>query len=347
MSTDDLVEAFAAKVKACGVPLRSEDNTPRFRKFEERLPNRLPPSFASLLSAYSFPSFDVLGISLFGWESDSNPYIAEAAAPRGSLSELLLPKGYAQIGRPDTGNFDAVCFDLNQKTHNREYRIVQIDHEDILCNWKVRVLGELWPSFVKLMKSAVTISDPRVYWEERPEQLVGSTGKRSPPVFQPDLPVASPHSGTFDRSYKIIEDERVKALNPPKDWIVCEEGCGLSVNSSCGLQSIGCSQTMKRAHLCGQVGDLQIRGKPFDVRIGRQQSKKLVHALIVGITVRLNQQFRHGDRRGDRARRDTLDPRKNVIGERKIPWICFQLVYEDAGVQAHPLVALEEPAEPI
>lgn len=71
-----------------------------------------------------------------------------------------------QIGRPDTGNFDAICFDLNQKVQNCESRIVQIDHEDVLCNWKVRISGELWPSFVKLMEGAVTLSDPRVYWEE-------------------------------------------------------------------------------------------------------------------------------------------------------------------------------------
>jgi hypothetical protein len=166
VTTDDLVDSFAAKVKDSGVPLRLDDNTSRFREFEEKLPNRLPRSFASLLCQYSFPSFDILGISLFGWDSESNQYTAEALAPKGSLSELLLPKGYVQIGRPDTGDFDAVCFDLNQTVQNREYRIVQIDHEEILCNWKVRVTGELWPSFVKLMESTVSSSASRVYWEE-------------------------------------------------------------------------------------------------------------------------------------------------------------------------------------
>ena len=115
--------------------------------------------FLNLLSRSSHgirSPFDVVGISFFGWESDSNVYLHEASAPKGSLSELLIPAGYVQIGRPDTGDFDAICFDVNQQSQNREYRIVQIDHEDILCNWKVRVSGERWPSFVKLVEHALS-----------------------------------------------------------------------------------------------------------------------------------------------------------------------------------------------
>jgi len=105
----------------------------------------------------------VLGITFFEWESDSNKYIVEASAPKNSLSELLIPAGYVQIGRPD---FDAICFDFNSQAQNREYRVVQVDHEDILCNWKVRVTGELWPSFIKLVESALNSDYPRVYYEE-------------------------------------------------------------------------------------------------------------------------------------------------------------------------------------
>jgi hypothetical protein len=165
-ATDKLIESFAAMVKDRGVPIQEEDNKSRLGFFEEKLPRRLPPSFASFLSRYSFPAFDVLGISLFGWDSDSNPYTKEASAAKGSLSELLLPAGYVQIGRPDTGDFDAICFDLNEQSQNREYRIVQVDHEDILCNWKVRVSGELWASFVKLIDSALSSVDPQVYCED-------------------------------------------------------------------------------------------------------------------------------------------------------------------------------------
>ena len=153
-------------VRGRGVPVRAENNASRLRAFEERLPKRMPQSFESFLSRYSFPAFEVLGITLFGWDSDSNEYIAEASAPKNSLSELLIPAGYVQIGRPNTGDFDAICFDLNRRRQNREYRVVQVDHEDILCNWKVRVTGELWPSFIKLVETALSKDDPQVSYQE-------------------------------------------------------------------------------------------------------------------------------------------------------------------------------------
>ena len=161
-----LIDSFAALLRQHGVPIRDEDNSSRLRDLEAKLPGRLPQSFESFLANYSFPGFDVIGVTLFGWESDSNTYINEALAPAGSLSELLIPAGYVQIGRPDTGNFDAICFDLNKHAKKREYRIVQVDHEDILCNWKVRVSAECWPSFIKLVESALNAEHPQVYYEE-------------------------------------------------------------------------------------------------------------------------------------------------------------------------------------
>jgi hypothetical protein len=165
-AADKLIESFATKLKVLGVPLREEDNRARLNLFEGKLPKRLPQSFASFLSRHSFPAFDVGRISLFGWDSDSNAYTEEASAAKGSLSELLLPAGYVQIGRPNTGDFDAVCFDLNENSQNREFRIVRIDHEDILCNWRVRVSGELWPSFITLVDSVLSAAKPQVFYED-------------------------------------------------------------------------------------------------------------------------------------------------------------------------------------
>lgn len=153
---DKLIESFATKLKTLGVPIQEEDNQARLTVFENKLPRRLPQSFSSFLSRYSFPSFNLGGITLFPWNSMSNKYADEASASKGSLSELLLPAGYVQIGFPETGSFDAVCFDLTQQKKNREYRIVQADHEDILCNWKVRISVELWPSFITLINRVLS-----------------------------------------------------------------------------------------------------------------------------------------------------------------------------------------------
>jgi hypothetical protein len=166
-ATDKLIDAFVAMMNGRGVPIRAEDNELRLRALGEKLTKRLPRSFESLLSRYSFPAFDLLGMTLFDWDSESNRYGVEASVYQNSLSELLIPAGYVQIGRPDTGDFDAVCFDLNGQPQDREYRLVQVDHEDILCNSKVRATAELWPSFIQLVESALSSDDPRVYYERQ------------------------------------------------------------------------------------------------------------------------------------------------------------------------------------
>ncbi|HVO60032.1 MAG TPA: hypothetical protein VMT53_03815 [Terriglobales bacterium] len=154
-----LVDLFADLLRRRGVAIQRVNNASRLKTFEERLSKRLPLSFTSWLSRYSFESFDIEGISFFAWNSEENLYVAEASAPKNSLAELLLPCGFVQIGRPDTGDFDAVCFDSNASVRNREYPLVRIDHEEILCNQKVRILGALWPSFIKMMESALSRDD--------------------------------------------------------------------------------------------------------------------------------------------------------------------------------------------
>jgi hypothetical protein len=156
-ATDQLIDLFTSKLSASGVPIRRDDNTSRLQDLEAKLPRRLPVSFASLMSRYSFPSFAAGGISLFGWESTETEFSKVAPPEKGSLSELLLPSGYFQIGRPDTGDFDAVCFDFKMQEKNREYRIVQADHEEILCNLRVEVRRELWPSFRKLVEHQLSL----------------------------------------------------------------------------------------------------------------------------------------------------------------------------------------------
>jgi hypothetical protein len=145
--TNKLIDSFAAKLESQGVHIERANNLALLEKLEAGVPKKLPQSFESLLLRYSFPPFDAGGITFFGWKSDSSELFHVLPPNEGTLSELLLPSGYVQIGRPDTGDFDAVCFDLNSAKQNREYRIVRADHEEILCNFRVRIVEELWPSF--------------------------------------------------------------------------------------------------------------------------------------------------------------------------------------------------------
>ena len=152
MHTKQLVDAFALKFK---VAIRPEDNSLRLRELESKLLKRLPPSFESLLSRYSFVPFDASGVSFFGWGPASSELSEVSSAQKGPLSALLLPAGYFQVGRPDTGSFDAICFDLNTPKQNREHRIVLVDHEEALSYSRVKIRSELWPSFRNFLETAI------------------------------------------------------------------------------------------------------------------------------------------------------------------------------------------------
>jgi hypothetical protein len=91
----------------------------------------LPEPYRSLLRYFRFPEFELLGFesfSNFGDGSDND--IAVAPFKDRALREWLVPRGFIHIGRPSTGSYDPICFDLARET--KEPKIVRFDHEDIL-----------------------------------------------------------------------------------------------------------------------------------------------------------------------------------------------------------------------
>lgn len=155
--TDKLVDLFVEKLRAAEVSVQRADNAARLGEIEAKLPKRFPASFGSLLARYSFDAFDLGGIYWFACNSDASAYFNAASAVEGSLSEVLLPAGYVQIGQPEGGSFDAVCFDMNERKQNLEFRIVQIDHEEILIHRRIKIRRALWESFYKLVEHQLSL----------------------------------------------------------------------------------------------------------------------------------------------------------------------------------------------
>jgi len=161
---DSLVDSFTSKLSAAGVPITTANSAAALEAFEAKLGKRLPQSFESLLSRYSFSTFDVSDIELFGWNSDwkSGEYFSSATGPKESLAEILLPAGFLQFGRPATGDFDAICFDMKVSAQNREHRIVRLDHEEILCKRRVKVVGQIAPSFRTFIDRVLSSEEPDI-----------------------------------------------------------------------------------------------------------------------------------------------------------------------------------------
>jgi hypothetical protein len=63
----------------------------------------------------------------------------------------LLRAGFVQFGRPATGSYDPVCFDLNRKAEDGECPVVLLDHEAALMQGRAEVVTELADSFLSLV----------------------------------------------------------------------------------------------------------------------------------------------------------------------------------------------------
>jgi hypothetical protein len=58
-----------------------------------------------------------------------------------------------------TFDYDPVCFDLKSRKKNREFSIVKLDHEEILCNERIKVVAELAPTFEQLVKTTIEVAN--------------------------------------------------------------------------------------------------------------------------------------------------------------------------------------------
>lgn len=116
-----------------------------------RIPGRLPRLFEQLLLMYRWPQAELGSLLLL--PNPPSPELegfAQQPLRDKHLAETLLPARYVQFGRGPYGNYDPVCFDLRRGTR-RDCPIVQIDHEEILCNYRIRPVAEIAPSFRALL----------------------------------------------------------------------------------------------------------------------------------------------------------------------------------------------------
>ena len=133
-------------------PIRVGTDRALIAQIYSSLPARFPPLFELLLLSYRWAEVDLRFYRLL-----ANPPGRDLAGFVQQMSkDLALWKclkrgGYMQFGRGSDIDYDPVCFDLKSRKRSGDCRIVKIDHEQILCNDRVKVAAELAPSFEQLM----------------------------------------------------------------------------------------------------------------------------------------------------------------------------------------------------
>jgi hypothetical protein len=122
------------------------------------LPARFPHLYELLVLSYRWADVDLQEFSLV-----ANP---PGRGLSGLLHEIskdeilwntLRHSGYIQFGKEPDVDYDPVCFDISaRRKKGRDYRIVKINHEEILCNNRIKVVKELAPSFEALVRDTIS-----------------------------------------------------------------------------------------------------------------------------------------------------------------------------------------------
>lgn len=119
-----------------------------------RLPAPFPPLYEQLVLSYRWSGeVELRCLRLLANPGTSDfAGLTEQIFRDEGLVESLIPGGFVQFGKGPGVNYDPVCFDLRgRRRKDGDYRVVRLDHEEILCHCRIREVAELAPSFRELM----------------------------------------------------------------------------------------------------------------------------------------------------------------------------------------------------
>jgi hypothetical protein len=140
-------------------PRRTEPDPALLELLYTKLPARFPPLFERLLLTFRWADVDLQTYTLIANPPgpDLEGFFGAISKDRG-LWDALIPAGYLQFAKGPDMDYDPVCFDLNSRKKNRGMRVVKIDHEEILCNYRVKVVAELASSFEDLVLQTTALA---------------------------------------------------------------------------------------------------------------------------------------------------------------------------------------------
>lgn len=120
------------------------------------LPGPPPPLYQRLVLSYRWPQLDIGICTLLANPAgpDLSGLLAQMQGDQGLWDELA-PGGYVPFARAPGGNYDPVCFGTRHRDRSGDCRVVRIDHEQILCNRRVRVVDDPAPSFRALVEATL------------------------------------------------------------------------------------------------------------------------------------------------------------------------------------------------
>jgi hypothetical protein len=135
------------------VLVHQETDKNKLEAIYSKLPGHLPPLFEELLLKFRWASIDLKHIYLLANPpgNDLRGFENEIFKDK-TLSSVLIRGGFVQFGKAAEFNYDPVCFNLQKRSEDGDCQVVQLDHEEILCNSQLKEIKQISPSFRALME---------------------------------------------------------------------------------------------------------------------------------------------------------------------------------------------------
>jgi len=141
-------------------PIPMETGRSCLESIYAKLPGRFPRLYEELVLSYRWAEVDLKTFTLLANPpSEGLGLLLEQIHRDKHLTKVLEANGYMRFAKGPDIDYDPVCFDLRRCRQGGDCPIVKLDHEEILCNSRIREVAELAPSFRNLMMK--TIEDAR------------------------------------------------------------------------------------------------------------------------------------------------------------------------------------------
>lgn len=122
----------------------------------ENIPIRFPSLLEKLLLTYRWYGADTGLFRIFPNPpgSDFSEFISNMQRDN-VMFDTCLKNGFVMFGLGPDMRHDAVCFDVRKSTHGRKYPVVKLDHEQILCNSRIKIIEVLSENFYELVRLVI------------------------------------------------------------------------------------------------------------------------------------------------------------------------------------------------
>jgi hypothetical protein len=141
-------------------PIKYATDARNLEALYARIPARFPPLYERLVLSYRWENVDIRCCTLL-----ANPPGADLSglfvkiSYDATLWTQLTRGGYVPFAWGPAGSYDRVCFDLKSRKKSGDCNIVLVNHEEILCNNRIRTISEIATSFEDLVLQTIDVAE--------------------------------------------------------------------------------------------------------------------------------------------------------------------------------------------